>query len=287
MRNVNLTSQKTREVPNVTSRPQHSRWIRLGQRLIVPALVILGWWAASTSEAYGFYVPSPGEALTRAVSDYVSSGTEYLILGDAFWEQLVPSVARALLGFVLALILGVALGIAIGLHPVLSALAAPLVNLGRSLPTPALLGAFFILFGTGDMPKVLLIAFSVIWPILFNTIDGVKSIGDTRANVVSVFRVAPRDALFRILLPGIGPKVFAGARIALSLSLIVMIISELQKASNGLGYQLIYFQRGFDFEGFWSILILLAVVGLIFNFIFGQVERWALAWHRGATGRNA
>lgn len=262
------------------------RLCNIAIRLVVPAIIVMVWWLASMSPQYGFYIPSPLQTIARVRDDFLSSDPATFFLGPAFYQHLVPSVVRAIAGFILALVVGIGLGIAIGLQPVVSALAAPLVHLGRSLPTPALLGAFFILFGTGDFPKILLIAFSVVWPILFNTIDGVASLGETRSHVVSVFKVRARDVFTQVILPGIGQKVFAGARIALSLSLILMIISELQKASNGLGYQLIYLQRAFDFEGFWSILVVLAITGVVFNFIFGRIERWALAWHRGATGRN-
>jgi ABC-type nitrate/sulfonate/bicarbonate transport system permease component len=248
-------------------------------RLVLPALLILLWWTGSQNEGYGLYIPSPAAAVDRVFADYV--------MGDGVTSTVLPSVTRALAGFLLAVVVGVGLGVAIGLQPVLAALCAPVVHFGRSLPTPALLGAFFILFGTGDFPKILLIAFSVVWPILFNTIDGVASIGATRAHVVQVFKIPAGAVLRRVVLPGIAPKAFAGARISLSLSLILMIISELQKASNGLGYQLVYAQRSFDFEGFWSVLIVLALLGVTFNVVFGRLERRVLSWHRGATVQDA
>ncbi len=165
-------------------------------------------------------------------------------------------------------------------------LLQPLVHLGRSLPSPALLGVFFFLFGTGDSPKIFLIAFSIVWPILLNTIDGVSSIGAVRAQAAQVFRIPRRDVLFHIVLPGASPKIFAGIRTSLSLSLILMIISELQKSENGLGYQLIQSQRNFDYGGFWSVLVALVILGVLFNIIFKFVERRALAWHRGATQQD-
>jgi ABC-type nitrate/sulfonate/bicarbonate transport system permease component len=65
-----------------------------------------------------------------------------------------------------------------------------------------------------------------------------------------------------------------------------MIISELQKSENGLGYQLIQSQRNFNYGGFWSVLVVLVLLGVAFNLIFKFVERHALAWHRGATQQN-
>jgi len=177
-------------------------------------------------------------------------------------------------------------GVLLGIWPVAAALCEPLIHLGRSLPTPALLGVFFFLFGTGGTPKVLLIAFGVVWPILFNTVDGVQSIGTVRGKVLDVFKIPAWRALPRVVLAGAAPKIFAGARVALSLSLILMIISELQKSRNGLGYLLVTTQRNFDYVAFWTVLVTLAVVGVVLNVVFVRVERRVLAWHRGESAQH-
>ncbi|TNM36538.1 ABC transporter permease subunit [Nocardioides albidus] len=254
--------------------------------LVVPALLVALWWWGSESAVNGLFIAPPRDVLDRTLSDFLSPHPGDLFLGEVARHDLVPSLWRAALGFWLAVVVGVGLGIVLGLRPVLAALFQPLVHLGRSLPTPALIGVFFLLFGTGDWPKVLLIAFGVVWPILFNTIDGVQGIGTARAHVASVFKIPSRDVLLRIVLPGAAPKIFAGVRVALSLSLIMMVISELQKAKNGLGYLLVYSQRNFDYPGFWTVLVVLAVVGIVLNVIMIQIERRVLAWHRGVTAQH-
>jgi ABC-type nitrate/sulfonate/bicarbonate transport system permease component len=243
-------------------------------RLVVPAAIIAAWWALSQTEKGLLFVAPPLDALRQAHDDFV---------WDKFGSDLLPSVRRALSGFALAVVAGVVVGVVLGLNRYLFALFQPLIHLGRSLPTPALLGVFFFLFGTGDTPKVLLIAFTVVWPILFNTIDGVGSVGHVRQQAASIFKISRLDRLTGIILPGASPKIFAGMRTALSLSLIIMIISELQKSTNGLGYLLVQSQRVYDYAGFWSVLIVLAVLGVFFNLLFTVIERRVLAWHRGAT----
>jgi ABC-type nitrate/sulfonate/bicarbonate transport system permease component len=248
--------------------------VRAGLRLVVPALILLAWWALSQTEKGMLFVAPPLEAFQQAYDDFV---------WDKFGSDLVPSVSRAMQGFALAVVAGVTAGIALGRNRYLMALFQPLIHLGRSLPTPALLGVFFFLFGTGDAPKILLIAFTVVWPILFNTIDGATSVGNVRLQAASVFKISRWDRLFRIILPGAAPKIFAGMRTALSLSLIIMIISELQKSTNGLGYLLVQAQRDYDYAAFWSVLIVLAILGVVLNLLFTVIERRVLAWHRGAT----
>jgi ABC-type nitrate/sulfonate/bicarbonate transport system permease component len=267
-------------------RPGFSWPVKLGLRLVVPAIILLVWWLLSTSRRIGLYVVDPLTAFQRFFTDFLSTDPSRLFLGQAAYDHLFPSLGRALAGLAIAIAVGVVVGVVLGISPVLAALSQPLVHLGRSLPSPALLGVFFFLFGTGDAPKIFLIAFSIVWPILLNTIDGVSSIGAVRAQAAQVFRIPGRDVLFHIVLPGASPKIFAGIRTSLSLSLILMIISELQKSENGLGYLLIQFQRTFDYGGFWSVLVMLVILGVVFNVIFKFVERRALAWHRGATQQN-
>ena len=258
----------------------------LALRLIVPSVILLVWWWLSARPQIGLFVVDPVTAFHRSFTEFLSGDPSRFFLGDATYQDLFPSVRRALAGLGIAIVAGVAVGILLGISPVLTALFQPMVHLGRSLPSPALLGVFFFLFGIGNSPKIFLIAFSVVWPILLNTIDGVNSIGAARAQAAQVFRIPGRDVLFHIILPGASPKIFAGIRTSLSFSLILMIISELQKSENGLGYLLIQSQRDFDYASFWAVLVVLVVLGVVFNFIFLFIERRVLAWHRGATAQN-
>src|SRR5699024_8597363 len=200
--------------------------VTVALRLLVPALILLAWEMLSRSTTSGYFVPGPVESLDTVGSMCFSTDAGRLFLGDATFTHFVPSVARALAGLGLAIAVGVGVGVLLGIFPVLHALFQPLVHVGRSLPSPALLGVFFLLFGIGDSPKVFLIAFSVVWPILFNTIDGVMSVGEIRSQAAAVYKIPARLVLTHIVLPGASPKIFAGIRTAMSMSLIIMIISE-------------------------------------------------------------
>lgn len=263
-----------------------TRITRVGLRLVVPAVLVAVWEWASRLETKGLFIAGPYEVVRRVGTDYVSLDPSALFLGQSTYDHLLPSLTRALLGFGLAALLGITVGVVLGLWPVMSALFGPIVHVGRSLPTPALLGVVFFLFGTGDLPKVLLIAFGAVWPILFNTMDGTQSLGTERGRVAQVFRIPFHSMLTRIVLPGAAPKIFVGLRTALSLSLILMIISELQKSLNGLGYTLNATQRNFDYEGLWAVLVVLAILGVALNVALVRIERRVLAWHEGATGRH-
>lgn len=247
-------------------------------RLAVPVLIIAAWWGISQTEIIGLFVPAPHEAVLRFWDEF--------IVGDAIVAHTLPSLIRALSGLGLAIVIGIAVGVMLGASTILTGLFQPLVHLGRSLPSPALLGVFFFLFGVGDAPKVFLIAFAVVWPILLNTIDGVGAVGETRSQAAQVFRIPAHRVLTHIVLPGASPKIFAGIRTSMSYALIMMIISELQRSENGLGYMLVQAQRNFDFSTFFAVLIMLVIIGVIFNLVFKTIERRVLAWHIGATAND-
>ncbi|MGD7001904.1 ABC transporter permease [Corynebacterium halotolerans] len=244
----------------------------------VPVLIIAAWWGISQTEITGLFVPAPHEAVLRFWDEF--------IVGDAIVAHTFPSLFRALCGLGLAIVIGIAVGVVLGTSTILTGLFQPLVHLGRSLPSPALLGVFFFLFGVGDAPKVFLIAFAVVWPILLNTIDGVGAVGETRSQAAQVFRIPAHRVLASIVLPGASPKIFAGIRTSMSYALIMMIISELQRSENGLGYMLVQAQRNFDFSTFFAVLIMLVIIGVIFNVIFKTIEHRVLAWHIGVTAND-
>lgn len=247
-------------------------------RLAVPVLIIAAWWGISVTEITGLFVPAPHEAVLTFWDEFIT--------GNAMIAHTIPSLIRALSGLGIAIVLGIAIGVLLGTSTLLTGLFQPLVHLGRSLPSPALLGVFFFLFGVGDAPKVFLIAFAVVWPILLNTIDGVGAVGETRGQAAQVFRIPTHRVLTHIVLPGASPKIFAGIRTSMSYSLIMMIISELQRSENGLGYLLIQSQRNFDFATFFAVLTMLVIIGVVFNLVFKFIERRVLAWHIGASANN-
>ena len=244
--------------------------------LIVPVVVLVLWWVLSADSTSAFYPPL--QTIWESFKD--------TWLFSHVGSDVVPSFIRFGLGYALAVLLGVFFGVLFGRLRLLDMAFQPSVQFARSIPATGLVPVSITLMGIGNAPKIWLIGFVCMFPILLNTIDGVTSIGAARAQTAQVFRIPARDVLFHIVLPGASPKIFAGMRTSLSLSLILMIISELQKSENGLGYLLVQSQRNFDYASFWSVLVALVILGVIFNLVFLFIERRVLAWHRGATAQH-
>jgi ABC-type nitrate/sulfonate/bicarbonate transport system permease component len=185
-------------------------------------------------------------------------------------------------GWSIAVVLAVLLGVAIGRSRILGDFVEPIVHFARAIPPPALLPIFFILLGFGNEMRVSLIAFAVIWPVLLNTIDGVRSVEPLHLDTARVFEMDRRKVFFGIVLPSASPKIFAGMRVALSVALIVMVISEMVGAQEGIGSIILGAQRTYRMLDMWSGILLLGILGYVLNAILALVESRVTSWHRGA-----
>jgi ABC-type nitrate/sulfonate/bicarbonate transport system permease component len=135
--------------------------------------------------------------------------------------------------------------------------------------------------GTPVQPAT--IVFGVVWPVLLNTVQGAQSVDPLLVDTARAFGTGPARRLFAVVLPATLPKIFSGMRIALGLSLVLMVISELVGATNGIGYQFQLASQSFDLSAVWAWIALVGILGNLLNWLFLVAERRALSWHREAT----
>jgi ABC-type nitrate/sulfonate/bicarbonate transport system permease component len=236
----------------------------------IPVLLLTLWWFASAGST-DLYFPSLSAILEQFREDWVFQH----VAGD-----LVPSLRVLGLGYLLAVVGGLVIGVGLGLSRRSEQACRPLLELLRAIPGVALLPVFIVLFGLDAQMKILLIASGAIWPILLNTIDGVRSVEPLLLDVARSFRLTRWQRLRRIVLPAAGPQIFAGARTALSIAVIVMVVGETVGGSGGIGYFLLNAQRNFAITSMWSTIIALGIVGYLLNVLFRIVEAATLRWHR-------
>lgn len=247
-----------------------SRLRSMALEIWVPLLAVAAWWFASTGST-SRYFPSLQLILEAFVRDWLS---------PAAAKNLIPSLQLLLFGYAFALAAGVALGVVLGRVHALERATRPLLETLRAIPGVALLPIFVVLMGIDSPMKVALIAFGAVWPVLLNTIDGVRSVEPTLLDASRVFRLGRWQQLFSIILPGASPQIFAGARTALSITVIIMVVSETVGANGGIGYFLLNAQRNFAITSMWGAIIALGLLGYILNILFRLLEASVLRWHR-------
>lgn len=247
------------------------------RRLLLQVAVVaavIGAWAVFTWWNDSLFFPSPREVFQEVWDGWIGDWS------NTWDENLRPSLARLLAGFGLAALASIALGIAIGRSRTLGDYVEPAIHFVRSIPPPALLPLFLVVLGIGDGMKVALIATGVFPPILLNTIEGVRSIDGLYLDTASAYRIGARRRWTHVILPAAGPKIFAGLRISLSIAVILMVISELIAATDGVGFRILQAQRQFKMVDLWAGLVVLGAMGALLNGGLALVERRVLRWTR-------
>ncbi|MGI5156502.1 ABC transporter permease [Microbispora sp. CA-102843] len=239
--------------------------------LALPALLVTAWWAATAGSTNFFWPP---------LADIAGVFGETWFTGR-FTGDVLPSLARLLAGYLAALTLGVTLGVAIGSSRTLRALVEPVLEFFRAIPAPVLVPILMLFAGIGNGMKVLVIVSGCVWPVLLNTVEGVRGLDEVLRDTARCYRLGSRSRLVHLVLRGASPQIAAGARQALSIGIILMVISEMFAAGNGVGFTIIQFQRSFAIPQMWTGIILLGLIGIALSLVFRVVERRALGWYTG------
>jgi ABC-type nitrate/sulfonate/bicarbonate transport system permease component len=239
--------------------------------LALPVALFLLWWFAS-ADSTNFLMPPLQKILSVFPDTWL-------------WERMVhdvlPSLGRLAEGYALALVIGVGLGVAIGSNRTLRAMAEPVLEFLRAVPPPALVPILFLLSGIGSGTKILIIIFGCVWPILLNTVEGVRGVDPVLTDTCRTYRIGGLLRLRTFILRSASPQIVTGARQALSVGVILMVISELKAATDGLGYTIQQFQEGFQYPQMWTGVLLLGLIGVLLSLIFRAVETRVLAWYHG------
>jgi ABC-type nitrate/sulfonate/bicarbonate transport system permease component len=247
---------------------------RLLLQLLLPAFLLWLWWVTSeNSTSYAY--PPLSDVLERLREDWMFEKVP---------TDLLPSLGRFTAGYSLAVVGGIAGGLVLGLMPRVRRAAQPVTEFLRAIPPPLLLPFVIVTFGIGNGSKIIVIALGCVWVILLNAVDGVRSVDPVLLDTAGSFRMSRTRTVWRIVLPAASPQIAVGMRTGLAVGLIMMIISEMQGSTNGLGYQVLAAQRAFDTAGMFAGIIVIGLVGLVVNLGFVLAERRIMRWYRGARG---
>ena len=205
---------------------------RLAVASAVPLLLLAAWWAATRGPGYGL-IPPPQEVFDALVD--LAIGQE----GDAFSGMLLThtlaSVGRVYGAFLLAAALALPLGLVIGRLALARALLDPTLQLLRPVPVTAWLPLSMIVFGLGPRSAFFLVALGAFYPILVNTIFGVRSVEPRLFEAASMLGATPAMLFPRVVLPASLPGIFTGLRLGLGFAWVVIVVGEMTGVQTGLG----------------------------------------------------
>jgi ABC-type nitrate/sulfonate/bicarbonate transport system permease component len=250
-------------------------------RLLVLAAAVAAWQLATDAANSPYFLP-PSAIVPAMYHQWFSGPASHLWLTPDATANLLPSIARMLVGWAVASFAGIVLGVAIGRVPLLADLTEPVVHFARAVPPPALVPVFLFVFNIGTPMELATIIFGVIWPVLINSIDGARHVHPGHLETARAFRIPPATRLVRIVLPSAAPEILAGLRLSLALALVMMIVSEFVGSTNGIGREMLQDTSLFNVPGMWGVIVLLGLLGMLLNTAFSLLEHRVLAWQRTA-----
>ena len=244
------------------------RNLALSVLLLVASLLA---WEAVVRVAHiqAFILPPPSQVVLALYRGFASG---------LYVKHLQVTLVETLLGFALGSALGFLLGTAVAMNRYVEYFLYPYIVMFQSLPKVALAPLIVIWFGLGLTSKVINAALVAFFPLLVNTMVGLRSADEDRVNLMRSLAASDTQVFWMLRLPNALPFVMAGLDIAMILALIGAIVAEFTGATSGLGMLILSMTYTMDVSGQFSVLIILSVVGLLLNRVVYLVRRRVLFW---------
>lgn len=239
---------------------------------IAVSVVLLGLWELLARN--GFISPIVAPAPSRIFVALVDE----LRTGD-LQAHLAATAARLSVGLVIGGTVGILAGMAMGLSSRLRAFADPFVAAAHPLPKIAILPIVMVFLGVGELSKVAVVALGVFFPMLINTMTGVRQISPGYFDVAKSYGATRQKLFTRVVIPASMPMILSGLRIGLNIALVVTISVEIVTATRGLGALIWLSWEVLRIEVLYAALFVTAALGICFNlvmqFLLGRLVPWA------------
>jgi ABC-type nitrate/sulfonate/bicarbonate transport system permease component len=208
--------------------------------------------------------------------------------GDSsFWTSLEQTVWHWFAGLLIGGVVGVALGVTLGAVPFVQRLLNVPLEFLRPIPAIVYLPLLILVMGSRSQTAIILASLGSFWPMLFQSIYGVRAIDQQAVETGKVFGLSPRQRLWNIVLPSLLPYLATGVRISSSLSLIVAVSAELVGGVPGLGADMAAAAQNGLYDAMYGLLLVSGILGLLLNAVLERTEKRLLRWHVSHRAVNA
>jgi ABC-type nitrate/sulfonate/bicarbonate transport system permease component len=243
-----------------------------------PVIVLAAWeGAARWADVDPIILPAPSTVAVTFVSMLLSGELAY---------HAAHSIARLAIGYSLAAVVGITLGLLVGWFRAVSDFFTPLIELTRPISPIALIPLAILWFGIGLGAKVFVITMATLFPILVNTIVGVKNTDLLMIRAARSLGAGHLRLLLTVSLPSAAPFIHAGLRVALSIGFIVIIASEMVAAQNGLGWLILDSERIYRTDIVFVGIIAISCLGLLADYGMRLLGRLLLPWANAKERHN-
>ena len=238
---------------------------------IVSILCLLAIWEliCQSGVVSSLFLPAP-TAIISALLQMIADGE--------IGVSLAASLYRILAGFFIGSLVGLAVGLVTGTSALIDKIGTPIVNAIYPIPKIALLPLFILWLGIGELSKVTIIALGVFFPVAMNTYSGVKNVDTLLLKVAASFNASWWMTMKSVVLPNALPMIFAGLRLAAGTSLLLLVAAEMIAAQVGIGALILHYGDLMITDRLMAGVIVLSLLGLVFNLILQFLERKAIPW---------
>ncbi|WP_324332416.1 ABC transporter permease [Methylomusa anaerophila] len=202
-----------------------------------------------------------------------------LLLSGVLTKHIGVSLGRALFGFLLAVIIGVPLGFLLGgSFKLFERIVTPVLRLLGEVNPFALFPVFILLFGIGEVSKVAMIFWVCLWPILLNTVTGIKGVEPLLLKSARSMGVSGPALFTKVIFPAALPGIFHGIKMSSGVAFFMLIAAEMIGASSGLGWLVWNAQNNYQIPRLFAATVTISTLGLLLNFVFSKLERRLINW---------
>jgi NitT/TauT family transport system permease protein len=202
-----------------------------------------------------------------------------MIRDGLLWGHILVSLGRSAAGFTAAALLAIPLGFLLGSNfRIFERLVTPPLRFFAQLNPFSLFPLFILLFGIGELSKGTMIFWVCIWPILFNTINGVKGIDPLLVKSARSMGIGLVTLFFKVIFPAALPGIFTGLKMGSGTAFFMLIAAEMIGASRGLGWLVWNAQTNFQMPQLFAATVIISIFGLLLQSVFVYFERTLLGW---------
>ncbi|SEV80401.1 ABC transporter permease [Natrinema salifodinae] len=244
--------------------------VAVGKSIYSLVLVLLLWEYAAQNGMIHYYFLPP-------LSDVLATFYELTVDGTMI-EHAYLTFRRALVGLVIACVLGVVVGVLSARNRLMAWFWDPIIEVGYPVPVIALVPVFMFWFGTGDLPKIVLVAVGCFWPVAINARNATRDVDENLIWSARMMGTSDRGLLRRVVIPAAAPGIISGIQIALPISLIVTFVFEMVAGGGGLGHLEIQGVRSFDSAQVYASLIAIMILGFALDRALRILRARLLSW---------
>jgi ABC-type nitrate/sulfonate/bicarbonate transport system permease component len=203
-----------------------------------------------------------------------------MMIDGELWVHVGASVWRVTCGFAIGAVVGATVGIIMGLSKTVRAIVQPLVAATYPIPRTAIVPLFMLIFGLGEMSKIMIVALSVFYVVLINAMTGVMSIDRIYFDVGKDMSVSPMRSFWTIALPGAFPMIMSGLKLGVGISFLVLVVAEFTGSETGIGYMIWTGWQTLDLDLMYVGLLTVAMLGWLASMLMDEAEWYLVPWQR-------